>query len=311
MSDFRISSSVTMELQNGNTIKANGKNIYLVSFSNDIEKNNLSKLDVDYVFSKFGSVLEIHYVEHGRVFVAYKDKQDAKKAMDIMKLAQKYFLRPKYIKPKDKSETTQRTTKMNKVSVSNFYQNKKSNLTMSGPFEFDLGAIIVPDPFQQERLKNIKKIKNNYYTFSTRIGLPIISETYRQPFTAGLKFRGRGIQTRSFDEILSHRERHSTILQKFKESPKGCETRNYNNDSDLLYFRNTFKPNLQILHRRRDVSEEENSVLFSEPLTQMETEMVVPIRKRHVVRGFKRNPKNGITECGCINECHIQLFLKR
>ena len=32
--------------------------------------------------------------------------------------------------------------------------------------------------------------------------------------------------------------------------------------------------------------------------------MVVPIRKRHVVRGFKRNPKNGITECGCINECH-------
>ena len=25
-------------------------------------------------------------------------------------------------------------------------------LTMSGPFEFDLGAIIVPDPFQQERL---------------------------------------------------------------------------------------------------------------------------------------------------------------
>jgi len=214
------------------------------------KKNNLSKLDVDYVFSKFGSVLEIHYVEHGRVFVAYEDKQDAKKAMDIMKLAQKYFLRPKYIKPKDKSETTQHTTKMNKVSVSNFYQNQKNNLTMSGPFEFDLGAIIVPDPFQQERLKNIKKIKNNYYTFSTRIGLPIISETYRQPFTAGLKFRGRGIQTR-----------------------------------------NTFKPNLQILHRRRDVSEEENSVLFSKPFTQMETEMVVPMRKRHVVRGFKRNPK--------------------
>ena len=80
---------------------------------------------------QFGSVLEIHYVEHGRVFVAYKDKQDAKKAMDIMKLAQKYFLRPKYIKPKDKSETTQRTTKMNKVSVSNFYQNQKNNLTMS------------------------------------------------------------------------------------------------------------------------------------------------------------------------------------
>ena len=76
-------------------------------------------------------VLEIHYVEHGRVFVAYKEKQDAKKAMDIMKLAQKYFFRPKYIKPKDRSETTQRTTKINKVSVSNFYQNQKNNLTMS------------------------------------------------------------------------------------------------------------------------------------------------------------------------------------
>ena len=30
------------------------------------------------------------------------------------------------------------------------------------------------------------------------------------------KFRERGIQTRSFDEILSHSERHSTILQKLK-----------------------------------------------------------------------------------------------
>ena len=48
-----------------------------------------------------------------------------------MKLAQKYFFRPKYIKPKDRSETTQRTTKINKVSVSNFYQNQKNNLTMS------------------------------------------------------------------------------------------------------------------------------------------------------------------------------------
>ena len=176
-----------MELKNWNKIQANNdKNVFIVSFSNDIEKNNLSKLDVSYVFSKFGSVCEIHYVEHGRVFVSYTDKREAQKAMEIMKLvAHKYFFRPKYVKPKDKSETTQRT-KIN------------NSATMSGPFDF--GQKIIPDPFQQIRLKKIKNMRKNHSilspVFSTLEDPPKISPKYRQPFTAGLKFRGRGIQTR-------------------------------------------------------------------------------------------------------------------
>ena len=75
---------------------ANAKNIYIVSFFNDIE-NNLSRSDVNYIFSKFGSVFEIHYVEHGRVFVAYKEKQDADKAMETMKMCgKKQFLDPQF-----------------------------------------------------------------------------------------------------------------------------------------------------------------------------------------------------------------------
>ena len=116
---------------------------------------------------------------------------------------------------------------------------------------------------------------------------------------------------RSFDEILSHRERHSTIIQKFKNAPRGYEKRNYNDDDSPLYFKNTFKKNLQILHRRRDVAEEENNLLFFEPpITEIETEKVIPNRNRYVKRGFKRNPKNSLTECGCINECHVSSFLK-
>ena len=83
-----------MELENRKKTQSHDKNVFLVSFYNDIENNNLSKLDVSYIFSKFGSVCEIKYVQHGRVFVYYKEKQGAQKAIEIMKCAKKYFTRP-------------------------------------------------------------------------------------------------------------------------------------------------------------------------------------------------------------------------
>ena len=175
-----------MDLENRKKTQSHDKNVFTVSFFNDIENNNLSKLDVSYIFSKFGSVRKIKYVQDGKVLVFYKEKQGAQKAMEIMECAQKYFFRPiLYVKPKDKSETTQRT-KIN------------NSATMSGPFDF--GQKIIPDPFQQIRLKKIKNMRKNHSilspVFSTLEDPPKISPKYRQPFTAGLKFRGRGIQTR-------------------------------------------------------------------------------------------------------------------
>ena len=83
-----------MELENRKKTQSNDKNVFLVSFYNDIENNNLSKLDVSYIFSKFGSVRKIKYVQDGKVLVFYKEKQGAQKAIEIMKCAKKYFTRP-------------------------------------------------------------------------------------------------------------------------------------------------------------------------------------------------------------------------
>ena len=84
------------DLENWKKSQSNDKNFFIVSFFNDNENNNLSKNEVSYIFSKFGTVCKIKYVQNGEVFVYYKEKKEAQKAMEIMKCAKKYFPEEKY-----------------------------------------------------------------------------------------------------------------------------------------------------------------------------------------------------------------------
>ena len=45
-----------------------------------------------YIFSKFGQVSEIEFVEHGQVFISYKKKEEALKAFEIMNMGMKYHV---------------------------------------------------------------------------------------------------------------------------------------------------------------------------------------------------------------------------
>ena len=73
-------------------IQANAEGFYVVSFFNEQEKS-LTEPTVKHIFSKFGQVTEIKYVEHGPIFISYKEKKGAHKAMEILNMGTKYHVK--------------------------------------------------------------------------------------------------------------------------------------------------------------------------------------------------------------------------
>ena len=72
-------------------IQANDQGLFVVTFFNELNpEKNLTEPDIKYIFSKFGPVSEIKYVEHGRVFISYKEKEGALKAIEIVNMGTKY-----------------------------------------------------------------------------------------------------------------------------------------------------------------------------------------------------------------------------
>ena len=53
---------------------------------------------------------EIKYVEHGRVFIFYKEKEEALKALEIMNMGSKYHVEIEW-QPVKKNETTENIKK--------------------------------------------------------------------------------------------------------------------------------------------------------------------------------------------------------
>ena len=96
-------------------IQANAEGFYVVSFFNEQEKS-LTEPTVTYIFSKFGQVSEIKYVEHGRVFIFYKEKEEALKALEIMNMGSKYHVKIEW-QPVKKNETTENIKKEGEVGV--------------------------------------------------------------------------------------------------------------------------------------------------------------------------------------------------
>ena len=72
-------------------IQANAQGFFVVTFFNKQEES-LTEPTVKYIFSKFGQVSEIKYVEHGQVFISYKKKEEALKAFEIMNMGKKYHV---------------------------------------------------------------------------------------------------------------------------------------------------------------------------------------------------------------------------
>ena len=90
-------------------IQANAEGFFVVTFFNEQEKS-LTEPTVTYIFSKFGQVSEIKYVEHGRVFIFYKEKEEALKALEIMNMGSKYHVEIEW-QPVKKNETTENIKK--------------------------------------------------------------------------------------------------------------------------------------------------------------------------------------------------------
>ena len=72
-------------------IQANAQGFFVVTFFNKQEES-LTEPNVKYIFSKFGQVSEIKFVEHGQVFISYKKKEEALKAFEIMNMGKKYHV---------------------------------------------------------------------------------------------------------------------------------------------------------------------------------------------------------------------------
>ena len=83
------SSTSTMDLDA--KIQANAQGFFVVTFFNKQEES-LTEPNVKYIFSKFGQVSEIKFVEHGQVFISYKKKEEALKAFEIMNMGKKYHV---------------------------------------------------------------------------------------------------------------------------------------------------------------------------------------------------------------------------
>ena len=86
-------------------IQANAQGFFVVTFFNKQEES-LTEPTVKYIFSKFGQVSGIKYVEHGQVFISYKKKEDALKAFEIMNMGKKYHVEINS-QPVEKNETSE------------------------------------------------------------------------------------------------------------------------------------------------------------------------------------------------------------
>ena len=86
-------------------IQANGQGLFVVTFFNEPEKH-LTEAAVKYIFSKFGLVSEIKYAEHGQVFISYKEREGALKALEIVNMGTKYHVEAQW-QPVKKIETVQ------------------------------------------------------------------------------------------------------------------------------------------------------------------------------------------------------------
>ena len=80
----------TMDLEA--KIQPNDGGFFVVTFFNQREKNFLPEPRVKYLFPKFGTVVDIKYTEHGRVFISYKEKEGALKALEVMNMGRKYHV---------------------------------------------------------------------------------------------------------------------------------------------------------------------------------------------------------------------------
>ena len=88
-------------------IQANTQGFFVLTFFNEREKS-LTERTIHYIFSKFGQVSEIKYAEHGPVFISYKEKEEALKALEIMNMGSKYHVEIDW-QPVKKNETTEST----------------------------------------------------------------------------------------------------------------------------------------------------------------------------------------------------------
>ena len=86
-------------------IQANAQGLFVLTFFNEREKS-LTERTVHYIFSKFGQVSEIKYAEHGPVFISYKEKEEALKALEIMNMGTKYHVEIDW-QPVKKNETVE------------------------------------------------------------------------------------------------------------------------------------------------------------------------------------------------------------
>ena len=104
-------------------IQANDQGFFVVTFFNERDREkNLTETTLKYVFSKFGQVSDIKYTEYGRVFISYKEKEGAFKALEVMNMGTKYRVETDW-QPVKKNETVQSTLFKQDMS----FQNKKMN----------------------------------------------------------------------------------------------------------------------------------------------------------------------------------------
>ena len=91
----------------GRNIQANDQGLFVVTFFNKREQD-VTEATLKYVFSKFGQLADIKYSEHGRVFISYKEKEGAFKALEIMNMGTKYHVETDW-QPVKKIESVQST----------------------------------------------------------------------------------------------------------------------------------------------------------------------------------------------------------
>ena len=94
----------TMDLEA--KIQPNDRGFFVITFFNRRGKNFLPEPTVKYLFSKFGPVADIKYTEHGRVFISYKEKEGALKALEVMNMGTKHHVETDWQTVK-KNETVQ------------------------------------------------------------------------------------------------------------------------------------------------------------------------------------------------------------
>ena len=91
---------ITLELPR--EIQANENSTFAVTFFNDLDdqERKLTESAVNRTFTKFGPVSEIKYAEHGRVFISYKEKEGAFKALHpwlVKQSTSNFFARMGYL----------------------------------------------------------------------------------------------------------------------------------------------------------------------------------------------------------------------